>query len=106
MKKITWKTYFKAFCVTSIPLVALSYLYGVHGVLIYTAAFVLGMMFQANISLWKFAKIILSDLKREFRYYRCRLKRHKLIVCPSQSLAEFYPNYLYCEECKSLVRRF
>lgn len=104
MKPITWKTYFRATLLTSLPAAIVAYIYGYHAAWVYFFAFGLGMIFQADLTLWEFAKIIYYDFKRELKFWRCRLKRHKLKEIPSPLVANFFYEYLYCEKCKSLIK--
>jgi len=89
-----------------VPAIVVSYLYGYYAAWIYFLAFGLGMMFQAEITLWDFAKIIWDDFKREIRYLNCRIRRHKLIHShfTSDMIIFQESEYAHCPKCKAFIR--
>lgn len=102
-EKMNVKKFFKSVCFTSLPMVAISYIYGAHGMGFYGLGFFLGMLFQADLS---FQDLYILFLRQPYRYYRCRLSRHKLRANVLEEGIGSYtiPGFLYCNKCDSFVK--
>ncbi len=99
--KITFKIYMRAFMVISVPLTIFSFLYGYHGFLLYFFGFTMGMMFQAETTPLEFVKDTLDILRRNIKFYKCRILRHKLV----QRIEHPYLiQFMYCEKCQGYLR--
>ena len=93
----------KSVLFTSVPMIALSYLYGFHGLWIWIIAFFCGMIFQADLGYREVFNIFKKDFQRELKYWQCRLRKHPLTDLPDG----FYmaDTYRHCKQCDALIRK-
>lgn len=84
-------------------MIALSYLYGFHGVWIWIIAFFCGMLFQADIGYREFYNILKKDFERELKFWKCRYSRHELTELPQDFM--YAKEYRHCKKCNALMRK-